>query len=61
MGVFARAVIEQDPEGYILFFTNTLGWTREQILSYITTLKHEVRSGKYHAYYKQKIVWGRKP
>ena len=61
VGLFSQLVIEQDPEGYVLFMTNTLGWSREQILSYITALKKEVRSGKYRPYYKQKVVWGRKP
>jgi len=61
VGLFSQLVIEQDPEGYVLFMTNTLGWSREQILSYIAVLKKEVRSGKCQPYYKQKVVWGRKP
>ncbi|KAK3356515.1 S-adenosyl-L-methionine-dependent methyltransferase [Lasiosphaeria hispida] len=60
-GLFSRAVLEQDPEGYILFITNTLGWSREQILVYVAQIRKEVRSGKYHPYYKQLVVWGRKP
>ncbi len=61
MGLFSQLVLEQDPEGYVLFMTNSLGWSREQILSYITVLRKEIRSGKYHPYYRQKVVWGRKP
>ncbi|KAK3694508.1 S-adenosyl-L-methionine-dependent methyltransferase [Podospora appendiculata] len=61
MGRFAQLTIEQDPEGYTLFMADALGWSREQILDYIASLKKEVRSGKYHPYYKQKSVWGRKP
>ncbi|KAK0615105.1 S-adenosyl-L-methionine-dependent methyltransferase [Bombardia bombarda] len=61
MGQFSQVVLEQDPEGYILFMTTTLGWTRPEIMVYIAALRKEVRSGKYHPYYKQRIVWGRKP
>ena len=37
------------------------GWTTEEIQVYIATLRREVRSGNYHPYYRQKVVWGRKP
>jgi hypothetical protein len=60
-GLFARVVLEQDPEGYILFMTGTLGWSREQVLTYVARIHEEVRSGKHHAYYKQRVVWGQKP
>ena len=60
-GLFSRAVLEQDPEGYILFMTGTLGWSREQVLTYVARIHREVRSGKPHAYYRQRVVWGRKP
>ncbi len=61
IGEFTQATLEQDAEGYLLFIANTLGWTREEIMVYLAIFKHEVRSGQYQAYYKQKIVWGRKP
>src|SRR4051812_33561079 len=35
LGVFTQAALEQDVEGYILFTTNALGWTREQIMVYM--------------------------
>ncbi|KAK0702283.1 hypothetical protein B0H67DRAFT_604588 [Lasiosphaeris hirsuta] len=60
-GLYSRAVLEQDPKGYILFITNTLGWTREQILVYVAQIRKEIRSGQHHSYYKQLVVWGRKP
>lgn len=61
MGRFAQLVLEQDPEGYILFMANTLGWSREEVLVYIASLRREVRSRRQHGYYKQKVVWARKP
>ena len=53
--------MESDAEGYILFLGNILGWTRDEILVYIAHLRREVRSMKYHSYWPQKVVWGRKP
>ena len=53
--------IEQDIEGYVLLMASTLGWSRDEILTYITHIKREVHSGRFHPYYRQKIVWGRKP
>ncbi|KAK4447344.1 methyltransferase domain-containing protein [Podospora aff. communis PSN243] len=60
-GTFTRAALEQDTEGYILFITNALGWTKKQVLVYIKNLKKEMRSKKFRAYYRQRIVIGRKP
>lgn len=50
-----------DIEGYILFISGTIGWSREEIQVYIAHLRREMRSGKYHALFKQRAVWGRKP
>ncbi|KAL7794312.1 S-adenosyl-L-methionine-dependent methyltransferase [Trichoderma ceciliae] len=61
LGQFAQMVIERDIEGYVVFMANTLGWTREEILVYIGMLRRELRSKNFHAYYNQKLVWGRKP
>lgn len=61
LGQFAQLVIEKDTEGYIVFMANTLGWTREEILVYISLLRREIRSNNSHAYYKFKAVYGRKP
>jgi hypothetical protein len=60
MGLYSQLVLEGDPEGYVLFMTSTLGWTREQILAYIKAVKRETREGR-HPYYRQRAVWGRKP
>lgn len=61
IGQWVHLLLDHDTEGYVLFITMTLGWTREQILVYIAQLRREMRSGKKKAYYMQKIVWGRKP
>lgn len=46
----------------MLFVANVIaGWTREEVLVYIAQLRREIRTGKHHAYFKVKAVWGRKP
>ena len=50
-----------DIEGYVLFMADTLGWSKPEITAYIAHLRSEVKSGKHHSYYLQKVVWGRKP
>lgn len=50
-----------DIEGYVLFMSSTLGWSRVQIQVYIAQVRRELRSGQYHPLFKQKAVWGRKP
>ncbi|KAF4462526.1 methyltransferase domain-containing [Fusarium albosuccineum] len=62
IGQYAQLVMEQDFEGLILFMTNVLGgWTREEIQVYVAHLRREIRSGKKHGWYWQKVVWARKP
>jgi len=61
IGQFSQTALLSDVEGFILFFTNVLGWTKEQVQVYIDHLRRELCSLKHHVYYKQKIVWGRKP
>lgn len=61
LGAYAQLVLTQDPEGWVLFMTNTLGWTREQILNFVAAVRKESRSSKVHPFYRQKVVWGRKP
>lgn len=50
-----------DLEGYIMFISATLGWSREAITVYVAHLRQEMRSGQYHPLFMQKAVWGRKP
>ncbi|KAH7309073.1 S-adenosyl-L-methionine-dependent methyltransferase [Stachybotrys elegans] len=61
MGRFTQHGLETDTEGFVLFMGHTLGWSREEIQVYIAQLRNQMRSGASHAYYNQKVVWGRKP
>jgi len=61
LGAYTQLALEQDAEGYVLFLANTLGWSREEIAVYLAKFRREVKSGLYHAYYRQKVVWGRRP
>ncbi|KAH8714719.1 S-adenosyl-L-methionine-dependent methyltransferase [Ilyonectria robusta] len=61
IGKYAQATLEQDIEGYVLFMANTVeGWTKEEIEVYISLLRRELRAGKMHPYYLQKVVWAQK-
>jgi hypothetical protein len=55
--------ILSDVEGHISFMATLLeGWSREQVVLYCAQLRKELRARKpAHAYYLQRIVWGRKP
>lgn len=61
IGLFSRAVLEGDPEGYVLFMTYSLGWSRDEILAYIQAVRKQVRGRKSRPFYRQRVVWGRKP
>jgi len=62
VGQYAQAVMESDFEGLILFMAQVLGgWTREEVQVYIAHLRREIRSGKKHAWYWQKVAVARKP
>lgn len=62
IGRYAQATLEQDIEGYVLFMANTVeGWTNEEVEVYISMLRRELRQGKMHPYYHQKVVWAQKP
>lgn len=61
IGQFTQLTLEQDAEGYMLFLANTLGWSKEEIMAYLAMFRREMKSGKFQPYYRQKVVWGRKP
>lgn len=61
IGLYSQLAVLQDIEGFILFMTTVQKWTREQVQVYMAHLRRELKAGKYHVYYWQKIVWGRKP
>jgi hypothetical protein len=60
-GAFVWATMERDAEGLVLFVAGALGWTKEEVLVFLAKFRREVRSGRHHAYYRNKVVWGRKP
>ncbi|KAK0631451.1 S-adenosyl-L-methionine-dependent methyltransferase [Immersiella caudata] len=60
-GEFVRVWLEQDAEGLMLFITGAMGWSKEEVVVFLAKFRREVRSGKYHPYYRNKIIWGRKP
>ncbi|RYO79280.1 hypothetical protein DL766_002089 [Monosporascus sp. MC13-8B] len=62
IGEFAQMCIESDIEGYILFVCHTvLGWSKEEVSVFVAHWRRQVRSKKTHAFYRQRVVWGRKP
>jgi len=61
LGQFTQLSLMRDPEGYILFLANALGWEREEITLYLAHLRRELKNPRVHPYYRQKVVWARKP
>ncbi|PTD08935.1 Secondary metabolism regulator LAE1 [Fusarium culmorum] len=61
MGSYTKHGLDTDSEGFVLFMAHTLGWSREDILAYVAQFRREIRSGKHHGYFAQKVVWGQKP
>lgn len=56
-----QLAFEQDAEGSVLFMVTSLGWTREEAAMFLTHFRREVRNREIHWYFRQRIVWGRKP
>ncbi|CAG7557400.1 unnamed protein product [Fusarium equiseti] len=61
MGIYTKHGLETDSEGFVLFMEHTLGWSRDEILAYVAQFRREIRTGKHHGYFAQKVVWGQKP
>ena len=63
IGRFTNLSILSDVEGHIAFMASLLeGWTKEQVVLYCAQLRKELKAkNRAHAYYLQRIVWGRKP
>ncbi|KAJ4328775.1 hypothetical protein N0V84_000780 [Fusarium piperis] len=61
MGRFSRATLEQDTEGYVLYMATSEGWSKEEVSIYAARLRREMRNSKIHAYFRMKVVWGKKP
>ncbi|RBR21967.1 uncharacterized protein FIESC28_04680 [Fusarium coffeatum] len=61
VGQYTQAALEEDGKGTVLHFATALGWTEEEVTVFMAQYRREIRSPKIHAYYKQKVIWGRKP
>ncbi|KAH7222544.1 S-adenosyl-L-methionine-dependent methyltransferase [Fusarium redolens] len=61
VGQFMQAAFEQDAQGTVLHMATALGWTEEEVIVFISHFRREIRSPKIHSYFRQKVVWGRKP
>ncbi|KAF5255657.1 hypothetical protein FOXYS1_13909 [Fusarium oxysporum] len=61
VGQYMQAAFEQDAQGTVLHMATALGWTEEEVTVFISHFRHEIRSPKIHSYFRQKVVWGRKP
>lgn len=62
IGTIGMEALNTDIEGYVLFIANVIaGWSREEVIAYIALLRRAILTGKHHAYFKIKAVWGRKP
>ncbi|KAL2669890.1 hypothetical protein Neosp_015187 [[Neocosmospora] mangrovei] len=61
IGQYLQASLEQDLEGYVLYMASQLlGWTKEEVSVYCAQFRREIRSGRYHAFFRQRVIWGRK-
>jgi hypothetical protein len=60
-GQYFQAAILQDIEGTLMFIANLLGWSEVEIRVFGAHYRRDVRSKKNHAYFRQKVVWARKP
>ncbi|KAI5460193.1 S-adenosyl-L-methionine-dependent methyltransferase [Mariannaea sp. PMI_226] len=62
IGRFVQVTLEQDFEGYVMYMASQLlGWTMDEVRVYCAQLRREIRSNKYHAFFRFRAVYGRKP
>lgn len=62
IGDIAEWAMTTDLEGYVLYACNkVLGWSREEVQIYLAHLRKEMRSKRIHGYYRQRVVYARKP
>ena len=61
MGLYMRAVLENDTEGAITFMATQLGWTKEEVFVYAAHLRKELRTNKVHSFCRFNIVYAQKP
>ncbi|KAG7106688.1 Secondary metabolism regulator LAE1 like protein [Verticillium longisporum] len=58
---FSEATFLEDPKGYIAFFAHALDWTTEEIEMYLLRFRRELKSSSHRAFYRHRVVWGKKP
>ncbi|EEY17912.1 conserved hypothetical protein [Verticillium alfalfae VaMs.102] len=58
---FSEATFLEDPKGYIAFFAHALDWTTEEIEMYLLQFRRELKSSSHRAFYRHRVVWGKKP
>ncbi|KAI5464511.1 S-adenosyl-L-methionine-dependent methyltransferase [Mariannaea sp. PMI_226] len=61
IGRFVQMSLEEDIEGYIQYMAGLLGWSDDQVTVYCAKLRNEIRSGHHHAWFRYKVVYGRRP
>lgn len=61
IGAFAQHAVLSDVDSFILQMADLLGWSTEKRIVYGAQLRKESKSSKYHAYFWQRVVYGRKP
>ncbi|RBR24860.1 uncharacterized protein FIESC28_02350 [Fusarium coffeatum] len=58
---YTQAAINQDAKGSVMQMATLLGWTEPEVTVFVSHLRREISSPKIHSYFKQKVVWSRKP
>lgn len=61
IGDYVNLSVEADGAGYVLFLTNVLGWSREEVELFVAQVRKEGRQRRIHAYFFGAMVVGRKP
>ena len=60
-GEYTRLAMFKDPEGFILFFANALGWKKEEIQVYMAHIRKELMDKSKRGYFTNRVIYGRKP
>ena len=61
IGLCMGTALSSDVEGFTTYMAALQGWSKEAILVYSAHIRREIRDPTIHAYYRMRVVWGRKP
>ncbi|KAH7122013.1 S-adenosyl-L-methionine-dependent methyltransferase [Dactylonectria estremocensis] len=61
IGLYMQSAFEQDAKGTVLHMATILGWTEDEVTVFVSHFRREMRTGSIHPFFRQKVVWGRKP